>query len=179
MEKKRLFLRKLIYSAVCIALAMVLPFLTGQIPEIGKSLQPMHIAALLAGFLCGWQYGAVVGLMSPLMRSFIFSAPKLYPDAIVMTFELAAYGLLAGLLYKLLPKKTGYIYVSLIGAMLGGRLVWGITKYIVLGVKGTAFPMSAFIAGGFVNALPGIILQIVLVPVIVMVLKKAKLMPNE
>ena len=179
MEKKKTVIKKLAYAAMCVALAMVLPFLTGQIPEIGKSLQPMHIAVLLAGFVCGWQYGAVVGLVSPLLRSLIFSTPKLYPDAIVMTFELAAYGLLAGLLYKLLPKKTGYIYVSLIGAMLGGRLVWGITKYIVLGIKGTAFPMSAFIAGGFVNALPGIILQIVLVPLIVMGLKKAKLMLNE
>ena len=178
MEKKSKIVRKLVYSAVCIALALVLPLLTGQIPEIGKSLQPMHIAVLLAGFVCGWQYGAVVGLVSPMLRFLIFGRPNLYPDAIVMTFELAAYGLLAGLLYKLLPKKTGYIYVSLLGAMLGGRLVWGLTKYIVLGVKGTAFPMSAFVAGGFVDALPGIVLQIVLIPLIVMALKKAKLMLN-
>ncbi|MFQ6976237.1 MAG: ECF transporter S component [Oscillibacter sp.] len=61
--------RKLTYSALFLALAMVLPFLTGQIPEIGSMLCPMHLPALLCGFMCGWPWGLAVGFISPLLRS--------------------------------------------------------------------------------------------------------------
>lgn len=170
---------KLVYAALCLALAMVLPFLTGQIPQIGKMLNPMHIPVLLCGFLCGWPYGLAVGFIAPLMRSMIFTMPAMYPDAVGMAFELAAYGLLAGLLYQKLPKKIPYIYVSQLGAMIGGRIVWGIARFIMAGLAASTFPMEAFIAGAFTNALPGIVLHIALVPLIVMALRKAKLIPNE
>ena len=87
--RSSLFIRKLTYSALCLALAIVLPFLTGQIPQIGSMLCPMHIPALLCGFLCGWQYGAVVGFVSPLLRMLMFGMPPVYV-AIAMAFELAA-----------------------------------------------------------------------------------------
>ena len=82
-------LKKLIYAALCLALCMVLPLLTGQIPEIGKRLSPMHIPVFLCGFLCGWPWGLAVGAIAPILRSFLFGMPALYPDAIVMSFELA------------------------------------------------------------------------------------------
>ncbi len=170
---------KLTYSGVCLALCLVLPFLTGQIPQIGSKLLPMHIPVLLCGFLCGPVWGLGVGLVAPLLRSLLFGMPPLFPTATAMAFELAAYGLLAGLFYKLLPKKTPYLYVALILAMIGGRLVWGLAMMILMGATGKGFTLAAFWTGAFANAWPGIVLQLVLIPPVVAALKKAKLMLNE
>ena len=170
---------KLVYAAVCLALCMVLPLLTMQIPQIGKALSPMHIPVFLCGFLCGWPWGLAVGLIAPVMRSLLFSMPKLYPDAVAMTFELATYGLVSGLLYKALPKKIPYIYVTLIVSMIAGRIVWGAARYVLAGLSGSEFPMSAFWAGAVTNAIPGIILHIVRVPAIVIAMRQAKLVLNE
>ena len=167
--------KKLVYAAVCLALALYLPFLTGQIPQIGQALSPMHIPVLLCGFLCGWQYGIAVGVIAPLLRHLLFGMPPM-PMAIVFAFEFAAYGCIAALLYRALPKKIGYVYVSLIGAMLGGRIVWAIGRIVLAGVNPKIqFSFAAFLAGAFVDALPGIILHIILVPAIVIAMKKAKL----
>lgn len=163
---------KITYAALCLALAMVLPFLTMQIPQIGKALAPMHIAIFLCGFICGAPYGAAVGFIAPLLRSVTLGMPMLFPDAFVMSFELLAYGILSGALYRALPKKIPYIYLSLILSMIGGRIVWGIVKFIVSGFTNTAFPFSAFIAGAVVNALPGIILHLILVPLIIIAIRK-------
>ena len=170
---------KLTYSGVCLALCLVLPFLTGQIPQIGSTLLPMHIPVLLCGFLCGPVWGLAVGAIAPILRSLLFGMPPLFPTATAMAFELAAYGLLAGLFYKLLPKKTPYLYVALILAMLGGRLVWGLAMTVLMSVAGKGFTLAAFWAGAFANAWPGIVLQLVLIPPVVAALKKAKLMLNE
>lgn len=170
---------KLVYAAVCLALAMVLPFLTGQIPQIGKALGPMHIAIFLCGFVCGWPYGLIVGFVSPLLRFALFGMPLIYPTGIAMAFELAAYGVISGILYKILPKKIPYIYISLISAMIGGRIVWGIAQFILMGLNGSSFPMSAFLAGAVTNAIPGIILHIALIPVIVITLRKAYIITEQ
>lgn len=171
-------IRKLTFSALYLALALVLPFITGQIPEIGAMLSPMHIPVLLCGFVCGWQWGLAVGLIAPMLRSVLFGMPTMYPTAIAMTFELAVYGAVSGILYKLLPRKTWSIYVSLILAMIAGRIVWGAARFVLAGLSHSEFPMSAFLAGAVLNAIPGIILHIVLIPVLVIVLEKAKLTMN-
>ena len=118
---------KMVLAAMFLALAYVMPFLTGQIPEIGSMLCPMHIPVLLCGFICGWPWGLVVGFTAPLLRSMILTMPPLFPTAVCMAFELAAYGAIAGILYKVLPKKKITIYASLLIAMIAGRLVqrWG------------------------------------------------------
>ena len=170
--------RKLTFSALYLAIALVLPYITGQIPQIGAMLSPMHIPVLLCGFVCGWQWGLTVGLVAPCLRSALFGMPTLYPTAIAMTFELAVYGAVSGILYKLLPRKIWSIYVSLILAMIAGRLVWGGARYVLAGLSGSEFPVSAFLAGAVLNAIPGIILHIVLIPLLVMVLEKAKLTMN-
>ena len=170
---------KLTYAAVCLALAMVLPFLTGQIPQIGQALSPMHIPVLLCGFLCGWPWGLAVGFISPLLRSVLFGMPPMFPGAAAMAFELAAYGAVAGLLYKALPKTVPNIYVTLIAAMICGRIVWGLARLVFAGIQGTGFTVGAFIAGAVTGSIPGIILHIVLIPLIVMALQRAKLIPNE
>lgn len=173
--KTTTLLQHLVYAAVCLALCMLLPFLTGQIPQIGSALSPMHIPVLLAGFLCGPWWALAVGFVAPMLRHVWMGMPPLI-TAIAMSFELAAYGLFSGLLYRLLPKKTVNIYVSLIGAMILGRIVWGIAMVVISGVTGSAFTWSAFMAGALLNAVPGIILHIVLIPILVMALKRAKVL---
>ena len=173
--KTTTLLRHLVYAAVCLALCMLLPFLTGQIPQIGSALSPMHIPVLLAGFLCGPWWAMAVGFAAPMLRHVWMGMPPLI-TAIAMSFELAGYGLFSGLLYRLLPKKTVNIYVSLIGAMILGRIIWGIAMVVISGVTGSAFTWSAFMAGALLNAIPGIILHIVLIPILVMALKRAKVL---
>lgn len=172
-------IRKLTYSALFLALAMVLPFLTGQIPQIGSALSPMHIPALLCGFLCGWPWGLAVGLISPLLRSVIFGMPAMFPGAVAMSFELATYGAVSGLLYKILPRRKSSVYITIVVAMLLGRAVWGIARLILAGLSGQNFTWALFLAGAFTNAVPGIILHLVLVPLLVIVLEKAGLSLNK
>lgn len=168
--------KNLTLSAMFLALCMILPFITGGVPQIGNAISPMHIPVLICGFVCGWQYGAAVGFIAPLMRSLLFSMPPMYPKAVSMAFELAAYGLLCGLLYKAFPKKNVYLYPALIISMLGGRAVWGIARYIMAGLSGSEFSMAMFVAGAFTQAVPAIICHILLVPPVVMAFKKTKLM---
>ncbi len=172
-SNKKNSVRKMVYSALFLALAYVLPFLTGQIPEIGSMLCPMHIPVLLCGFVCGWQWGLAVGLLAPITRSLILTMPPLFPAAVCMTFELAAYGAIAGLMYRILPRRKINIWLSLLAAMVIGRIVWGVAMLVcVVGINGGKFGLSAFIAGAFTNAIPGIILQIVAIPPIVMLVER-------
>lgn len=171
--KNHLKIHKLVLAAMFAALTYLLPFLTGQIPEIGAMLCPMHIPVLLCGFLCGPVWGGVVGLIAPLMRSLLTGGfPPMFPTAVCMAFELACYGAVCGLLYRYLPKKKWAIYVSLITAMIVGRLVWGTVMFLCVGMSGGSFGMTAFLAGAVTNAIPGIIAQIVLVPILVMIAEK-------
>lgn len=172
--KNRNRLTKMITAALFLALAYVLPFLTGQIPEIGQMLCPMHLPVLLCGFLCGWPWAPAVGFIAPLFRSLTLGMPPLFPGAVCMAFELCVYGAVTALMHRILPKKRGYIYLSLLIAMLLGRAVWGLAMFICLGATGGAFTFAAFLAGAFTGALPGILLQIVLIPPLVMVLQKQK-----
>lgn len=171
--KTRTFpIRDLTCAAMCLALCMVLPFLTGQIPQIGSALCPMHLPVLLSGFLCGPWWALAVGATAPLLRHFWLHMPPLV-TAIGMTAELATYGLVSGLLYRRLPKKRSSIYTALLAAMVAGRLVWGCAMVVILGVTGSAFTWSAFLSGALLNAIPGILLQVILIPLLVMALRRA------
>ena len=172
--KNRNQILKMVFAAMFLALSYVMPFLTGQIPEIGSMLCPMHLPVLLCGFICGWPWGLAVGFVAPLLRSLTLGMPPLFPTAFCMAFELAAYGLVSGLMHKLLPRKKPYIYCSLIIAMVVGRLVWGAAMFVCMGINGGSFTFATFIAGAITNAIPGIIVQLVLIPVLVMVLENSK-----
>ena len=167
---------KICLAALFLALAYVMPFLTGQIKEIGSMLCPMHVPVLLCGFVCGWYWGLGVGLIAPLFRSLTMGMPMLFPSAVCMALELATYGAIAGLMHKLLPKKKPFIYCSLLTAMTAGRIAWGVMMFICLGASGGSFTFAAFIAGAITNAIPGIIVQIVLVPILVVVLEHPKVL---
>lgn len=172
MKKKNLY--NLVMSAMFLAIAYVLPFVAGQIPDIGNMLCPMHIPAILCGFVCGAPWGMAVGFIAPLFRSLTLGMPTLFPRAVAMSFELATYGLMSGLMYRVLPKKKGFIYLSLIVAMITGRFVWGLVQFACAGLSFEKFGFAAFWAGAVVEAVPGIIVQIILVPVLVMLFEKFK-----
>lgn len=170
------YTKKLTISAMLFALGLVLPFLTGQIPQIGSMLLPMHIPVFLCGLICGGRYGAMIGLLVPIVRSFLFGMPLMYPTAVAMAFELATYGAVAGFIYF----RAGYfcmksLYRSMLIAMLTGRVVWAVVMLILMGVSGGVFTLEMFMAGAFLNAIPGIAVQLVLIPGIMVALGKTKL----
>ncbi len=163
---------RMVLAAMFMALGLVLPFITMQIPAIGKMLCPMHIPIMLCGIFCGWEYGLVVGFITPLLRSVLFGMPVMIPGGVSMAFELATYGAVIALMYKVLPKKKWSIYPALLVAMICGRIVWGIARMTIGGITGNGFTFSAFISGAITTAIPGIILQLVLIPPIVIALKR-------
>lgn len=173
MKKNRI--TRLSLAAMLLAIGLVLPFLTGQIPEIGSMLLPLHLPALVCGFACGWQWGLAVGFVLPLLRSVLFGMPPMVPTALAMAFELAGYGAFAGLLYQKLAGRKWRVYGALAGAMLMGRVVWGVASLIIYSaLMQSSFALSAFWLGGFVNAWPGMVLQLILVPLIVAALERSK-----
>lgn len=172
---KKTDLRKLVYAAVCLALCLVLPFLTGQNRQLGNMLSLMHIPVFLAGFLCGPWWALAVGALAPVLRHFLMGMPP-FPTYVAMALELAAYGLVTGLLYKALPKKPQYVYITLIAAMLVGRLVSGLANVAIygLGLAEGTYTVQTFLAAHFLTAWPGIVLHIVLIPLLVLALRRAK-----
>lgn len=126
--------KKLVLSGLFLAIGLVLPFLTGQIPEIGNMISPMHFPVLLCGFICGAPYGALVGLILPPVRFLLFQMPPLYPVGLAMAFEMATYGLVSGLVYSRVQHNIKGIYLSLVPAMVVGRIVWGIAQVILMGL---------------------------------------------
>ena len=168
-------IRKLTFSALYLAIALVLPFLTGHIPEIGAMLCPMHIPALLCGFVCGWPWGMAVGFVSPLLRSLLFGMPTAYA-AVAMAFELAVYGAVIGFLYAHSKWQCiKALYKCLIPAMLAGRLVWGAVRVLLSGVAGQAFTWEMFLSGALLTAIPGIVLQLTLIPALMLALDRTGL----
>lgn len=172
--KKRKDIKKLTLSAMFLALAFVLPFFTGQIEQIGSMLCPMHIPVILCGFFCGGPWGLVVGFIAPILRSVVLGMPPMFPKAVCMAFELATYGFVAGILYNKLPKKKINVYITLIIAMVIGRLVWGVVMFACMGLDATKFSFEAFVSGAITTAIPGIILQLVLIPILVITLDRSR-----
>lgn len=166
-------IRNMILAAMMLALSWLMPFLAALNPAIAKVISPMHIPIFLCGFLCGMPWAPVVGFIAPLLRSVTTGMPALYPNALAMAFELAAYGLITALLFRLLPDRPISVYLSLVGAMLAGRLVWGVASLALYGLGGTPFTLEMFLAGAFTNAAPGIVFHILVIPPIVLALRRA------
>lgn len=175
-EKKRGPVFNLTLAAMFMAIGLVLPFLTGQIQQFGNMLLPMHIPVLLCGLICGWQYGLTVGFILPLLRYMLFGMPVPFPTGIAMAFELATYGAVIGLLYSRSRWQCVVtLYRSMIFAMVAGRVVWGFVQILLLGISGNRFTWQMFIAGAFLNAIPGIILQLILIPAVMVALNRTGL----
>ena len=168
--KKKNPIYKMVLAALFLSLAYVLPFLTGQIQQIGAMLCPMHLPVLLCGFFVGPVWGGAIGALAPILRSLMLGMPLLFPNAVCMAAELLTYGFVAGALHRILPRKKPLVYLSLLLAMIAGRIVWGGAMFVCLGMQGSTYTLSAFLAGAVTGAIPGIIVQIVLVPLLVILL---------
>lgn len=170
--------KKSIITAVCIALCVVLPQAFHAIPNAGSIYLPMHIPVLLCGLICGWPYGLLCGLAGPALSALITGMP---PAAVLpgMMVECGVYGLTAGLLMQLVRTKRLYadLYISLVAAMLLGRVVSGAAKALIFSAG--SYSMASWVAGSFVTALPGIIIQLALLPSIVYALMRARLIPQR
>ena len=165
--KKQLTVRKTVLAALFLAIGLILPFITMQIPAVGKMLCPMHIPVLLCGYICGWPYGLLIGIITPLLRGVLFGMPALFPNAVCMAFELATYGFVVGILSEKMNRDIKSLYISLITAMLCGRIVWGLVSAVVYALTGGIFTWELFLMGAFINALPGIVIQLVLIPALI------------
>lgn len=177
MKKENIY--NLALAAMFLAIGLILPFFTGQIKQIGNMLLPMHIPVFLCGLICGWKYGLVVGCIMPLLRSTLFGMPVMFPSAVAMAFELMAYGFVIGFLYE---KSRWHcikaLYRCMIAAMISGRIVWGLVMIVLLGFGSTGFTFQAFLGGALLNAVPGIIIQLIIIPAIMLALKRTGLMPH-
>jgi len=173
-------IRNLTLAAMLIALGVVLPTLVG--PPVASRFLLMHIPALLAGFVIGPKYGLVVGFVTPFLRSVTIGQgmPPLMPTATAMAFELATYGFVAGLIYSKVKQSIVNVYTALISAMIVGRIVYGVAMFILLVglslVDGRTYSFAAWWSGVVATSIPGIILQLVLIPLVVVALEKAGFM---
>ena len=166
--------KRLILAGLCVALGIVLPVAFHSVANAGSIFLPMHIPVLLCGLICGWPYGLACGVLTPLLSSLITGMP---PMAFLpsMLCELAVYGFVSGLLMRYV--KTGKLladlYISLVGAMLLGRLVLGLLNAVLF--RAGEYSVALWTTSAFVTALPGIVIQLAVIPVLVFALKKSKL----
>lgn len=177
MRKHTLQLKRSMITAICMTLCIVLPFAFHIFPNGGTIFLPMHIPVFLCGLCCGWSYGMLCGFVGPLLSSLLTGMPSiaLLPTMMV---ELAIYGSLSGLLSHILPVKNqvGKLYLSMLPAMLCGRVVAGLLRASLFANGDYSFAL--WFSGYFVTALPGICVQLLLVPTIYLALKRAKLLPG-
>lgn len=174
-------LRKMVFAAACLALAIVLPSFLGGVQVLGQAISPMHIPAFLCGFLCGWPWAIFVGFIAPILRGLLFGMPPLWPVGVRMAFELAAYGFCCAIFFKLFKHWNIWArtFASLIIAMILGRIFAGIVTALILGFGGNGYTISAFIASYVTGTAVGMVIHLIVVPVIVVALYKAGLIPDE
>jgi thiamine transporter ThiT len=169
--------KKMTLAAVCIALCVVLPIAFHTIPNGGSVFLPMHIPVLICGMICGWPYGLLCGLMGPLLSSLLTGMP---PAAMLpaMMVECGVYGMVTGLVLKYVRTQKLYadLYIALVAAMLAGRVVSGVAKALIFS---PGMALSAWVTASFVTALPGILIQLVLLPMVVSTLMKARVIPKR
>ena len=170
-------IKKLVLTAVCSALCVIVPMAFHAIPNAGQVFLPMHIPVLLCGMLCSWPYGLACGLIGPALSSLItgMPLPAVLPGMLV---ECAVYGCASGVLLRYIRTGKLYadLYLSLVPAMLLGRVISGIVKALILT---PGLSLSAWATASFVTALPGIAIQLVLVPALLLGLERAKLIPKR
>lgn len=171
--------KKLCVGAICAAFCCVLPPLFHAV-ALGSALSPLHLPVLLCGMLCGWNYGLLCGIVGPVLSCLISGMPS-FPMLITMIPELCVYGVLCGLLMNRIRTRRmiADLYLSLIPAMLAGRVVGGIVTALVYSSDARHYSLALWAGSYFVATLPGAIVQLILLPCIVLVLAKAKLIPDR
>ncbi len=169
--------KRMVYTAVCAALCVVLPMAFHAVQNAGQVFLPMHIPVLLCGLICGWPFGLVCGCLGPFLSSLLTGMP---PAAMLpsMMVECAAYGCVTGLMMRFVHTKSTLcdLYISMITAMVLGRVLSGLAKCLIF-APGT--PPFAWVTTSLVAGIPGICIQLVLIPLVVITLMKAKLLPKR
>lgn len=162
--------KKMVLTSLMIAVGVVLPIAFHSIPNAGSILLPMHIPVLICGIICGFPFGLLCGIITPLLSSLLTGIP---PAAYLpaMICELAVYGLVTSLLIRFVRTKSVYanIYIALIGAMISGRIVYGILNSLIF--RAGSYSAQIWLTSAFVTALPGIVIQLILIPLIVLTLQ--------
>jgi len=171
-------IKQMILASMFIAIGMLLPFLILGSPQLGTVFLPMHIPVLLAGLILGPKYGILVGVITPLFRSVLFQMPPMVPTALMMAIELPIYALVIGMAKRLLPSTYIYIYVSLGIALLIGRIAYGVAGFLIYPILGLSFSLNTFLVGAFITGLPGVAIQIVLIPPLFHYLKHARILDD-
>ncbi len=168
--------KKITLTAVCMALCCVLPAAFHSV-GLGTAFSPIHIPVLLCGMLCGGWYGLFCGVAGPILSSLITSMPPA-AGLVSMVPELAVYGLAAGLGMRFIRTRSLFadMYISLAGAMLLGRIVGGIAKALFY-TGGEGYTLALWASAYFVGTLPGIIAHLIIIPLLVFTLMKAKVIP--
>lgn len=168
---------KLAVGGLLLAIGIIIPrmFHMFGTPDIGRVFLPMHLSVFVAGIYLGAYYGVAIGFITPLLNS-LFGMP-IFPQNIIMAFELSAYGLFAGLFIYLLKKtikakhgRTLRIYISLILSMILGRMVNAYVLYIMASFFVMKVPLPLSVLASAAKGIPGIIIQLLLVPGIVILL---------
>lgn len=175
-------LYRLLITAILLSVGMVLPFLTGQLQSFGQLISPLHIPAFICGLTCGWGWGAALGFVLPILRGLIFGMPPFPAVGLPMAFELLFYGLITGLAYPLLrkalkDKRLLAMLIAMIAAMIVGRCAGGAAKAVMMGLQGQGYAFSAFFASYFTGTVVGAVIHLIVCPLIVLALEKAKLSP--
>ncbi len=174
-DMSRIRLNHLTLSAIFLALGIILPLFIGQIPKIGSMLLPMHIPIFLCAFVCGYKYAVPVAIILPLLRSFLFGVPQLYPQAISIALEMATYALVSGIIYKhSRSKEIGAIYLSLIPSMVLGRAVRGAVQLSLLSLSGSRIAVKLFFTETIIAGIPGVLLQLIIIPAVMLILNRTK-----
>lgn len=176
---KQSHIKSLCVTAICIALCCVLPAAFHAM-GVGTAFSPIHIPVLMCGMICGGGYGLVCGLIGPLLSSLITGMPPA-TGLVSMVPELMVYGLVGGLCMSLIRTKHIFadLYISLVSAMLLGRIVGGIAKVLFFLGSNKSYGFAAWVSAYFVESLPGIICHLILIPLLILVLMKAKVIPQR
>ncbi|GAA0086870.1 ECF transporter S component [Clostridium sp. CTA-7] len=161
----------MVKASLFIALGLIFPYIFHLTGMAGPIFLPMHIPVLLCGLMLGPKYGLIIGFITPLLNSVITGMPPIYPTGISMAFELATYGFVGGFLYK---KKNINMFISLILSMILGRFVSGIAMFTMLTVGGKSFVLKMFLTSAFITSIPGIVIQLILIPIVVKISENTK-----
>ncbi len=172
-------IQKLCMCGLFIALCTALPQLFHLI-GLGSSFSPMHIPVILCGMICGGLYGGICGIIGPVISSLTFSMPDT-ASLIPMIPELMFYGLVSGLLAQYLPIKNTVLktYASMVPAMLLGRIAAGVTRYFLFIGQGKGYVISMWLGSHFVKSFPGIVLQLIFIPALILILKKSGVLKSK
>lgn len=171
------YVKKLVFTAVCAALCVVLPMAFHAVQNAGMIFLPMHIPVLLCGLMCGWPFGLISGLLGPVLSSLLTGMP---PAAMLpsMMVECAAYGCVTGLMMKVVHTKKSFadLYISMVTAMIAGRVLAGFAKALIFAPGTLPF---AWVTTSLITGIPGIVIQLILIPLVIFTLTRAKLLPQR